>query len=485
MKTGFAEKDITPAPGVQRAGNYFRIFIEKMHDPLKVRASVFDNGKNTVMLIGVDIGFVVRATVSKARALICRDCPGVKPENIMIAASHTHSGGSLWGFRPEELAGVSEPLRKLALEFSPSVDQEYEKFLIDGIHKAASEAFSKRSETLLSVGRGYEAGAVYNRRFLMRNNCSSTHPGKGNPDIVKPAGPVDPDVNVIGAWSEDGVKLRGCIVNYACHGTAYSQVNASADWICAMEKTIRASFGEDVVVVFLNGACGDITQVDNIGLRKNYTPEEGLDIVGTRVGAEAVKVLISSEKGNISELNMLSEEISLRRRIKDRKKTDEALKTVNDFLKNPSQKLTNDFIFAKERVLAAHLSETMPLRKTELQAVQIGPAVLLSMPAEYFCSLGLKIKKACIKDFAFVFVVELANDSIGYIPDRAAFGRKGGGYETRLTSYSNLEISAGSRIADTLILMAKKFQPVSAISGPQIDKPGTPWAYGNCPPELD
>jgi len=81
--------------------------------------------------------------------------------------------------------------------------------------------------------------------------------------------------------------------------------------------------------------------------------------------------------------------------------------------------------------------------------------------------------------------VELANGIVGYVPDTEAFKSTGGGYETRLTSYSNLEPAAGKIIADACIALAGKLHPGKVPQGPQTEKPGTPWLYGNESPETD
>ena len=63
---------------------------------------------------------------------------------------------------------------------------------------------------------------------------------------------------------------------------------------------MRGFFGPETIVVFLPGCCGDITQVDNLSPYVTPKPEQWARMVGGRVGAEAVKVLLSVEPGPVS-----------------------------------------------------------------------------------------------------------------------------------------------------------------------------------------
>jgi hypothetical protein len=339
-------------------------------------------------------------------------------------------------------------------------------------------ANDSRTEALCGAGNGIEAKAAFNRRFRMKNGLTYTHPGQGNPDIIEPAGPIDPNVGVIGVWSKEG-KCLGCVVNYCCHGTT-GPSGISANWIYHLERTIRGAMGQDAVVVFLAGASGDVTQVDNLNPLVHPGQERWGEIVGGRVGAEAVKVLVSMDRGALAPVNALTETLNIPRRIPK----PERVQKCRELVRQPAEKVGHtEWTFAKEIVLLDALLAKEKSTDVEVQAIQVGPVVVLANPAEYFCQFGLDMRAK--SRFPVTFIVELANDCVGYVPTEEALGPHGGGYETRLTAYSNLVPAAGRQIADACIRLAGTFTPGQLPVRAKAPPFGGAWTYGNVPPEVD
>jgi neutral ceramidase len=477
FQVGFAERDITPEIGSEAPGGYGKAFHKTLHDPCKVRAVVFDDGKNRVALVGPDALGVMRETVVRVRKAIAART-GLAENAILLGASHSHSSGPMSGVMPGEYDHASKLVQELAYKQTTGVDPKYlekvEKVIID----AVCAAHDARTSARAGIGRGSERTVAFNRRFKMRDGGTITHPGQGNPDILEPAGPVDPEVGVIGVWDQKG-KMLGCVVNFACHATT-SPGGISANYIYYLEKAIQGYYGKDAVVVFLNGASGDITQVDNQSQTKNPDGERWAQIVGGKVGAEALKVLLTMEPGTLLPVEAKTKVWQIKRRPPSPERLKECLAMVE---KAPEKVGRTEWTFAKEIVLLDALIQKKPNVEVEVQAVQVGPAVFLTTPAEYFCKFGLEQKAK--SGFPFTFPVSLANGCVGYVPTSDAFEPSGGGYETRLTSYSNLETSAGNQMRDAGLELAKSLQPGAA---PSPAKPlpfsGQPWSYGNVKPEL-
>lgn len=484
LKVGFAERDITPDIGMEQPGGYGKAYLRKFHDACKVRAVVFDDSRKRAALVGIDALMVSRDLVLAARTQIQQRC-GIKPEAVLIGASHSHSSGPTGLIQPGEYDSASPFVKKLAYEQSSCADAGYLKRVQTEIVTAVCQANSLRTDARCGFGSGKEDKVSFNRRFRMKNGLTYTHPGQGNPDVVGYAGPIDPEVGVIGSWDRSG-RLQGCVVNYACHATTNPD-GISANWIYYLEKTIRGALADDAIVVFLQGACGDITQVDNLSPYRYPGGEDWARIVGGRVGAEVIKTLLTMPPGSFSPVDAASKVL----RIKRRAPSPERVRACTEIVqKTPEDVRNSRWTFAKEIVLLDALLAKHPLAEAEVQAIQIGPAVFLSNPAELFCQFGLDMKLR--SPFKFTYPVELANGSVGYVPTEEALSPHGGGYETRLTSYSNLEPAAGKQMVEAALELAGQMKPEKPPEPPQAApfKAGEngigsgAWSYGNVPPEL-
>ncbi|MFH1265308.1 MAG: hypothetical protein ABIK89_06230, partial [Planctomycetota bacterium] len=448
-----------------------------IHDPCKVRAVVFDDGKKRVALVGLDAGFIWREPVQAVRKEIHAKC-GIPPEAVLIGASHSHSSGPLGIVQPGEYDHASPFVRSLAYEKSACADAGYLQRVQQAIVATVCRADRCRAEARLGVGTGVEDKVAFNRRLRMKSGVTYTHPGQGNPGSVDYAGPTDPKVGVLGAWDTKG-KFLGCVVNFACHATT-SPGGISANYIYYLEQTIRGCMGSGAIVVFLQGASGDVTQVDNLSRHVRRRGEQDARFVGGRIGAEAVKVLLTMAPGTLVPLDARSKVLPLKRRVPKPERVQRCYELVKQDLKKVGH---TQWVFAKEIVLLDALLAKEPVVDVEVQAIQVGPAIFLANPAELFCQLGLEIRAK--SPFPFTFPVGYANGFVAYVPTEEAFGPHGGGYETRLTSVTNLEPTAGRRIVEASLDLAGEMTPGEVPTLPKAPpfrpRPGS----RPVPPELD
>ncbi|WP_092177216.1 hypothetical protein [Cyclobacterium xiamenense] len=476
VKAAFAEGDISPTLGMEQPGNYGKQYHRSFHDPCKVRIAAFQSGTEQVLIVSLDALAVYRPWVDEVKRTI-QEKGGIAVEKILMTASHSHSSGPTAMVQPGQYEQSDAFIQELAYTHSSCADPAYLDQVKETTLATALRALENLQEARIGIGSGKEEKVAFNRRFLMKNGRTYTHPGQLNPDILQVAGPIDPEVGVIGSWDADG-KCMGCLVNYACHTTT-NPGGISANWVYYMEQTIRGAFGPDCVVVFLQGASGDITQVNNRNPSPNPSGEDWARLVGASVGAEVVKTMLHLSRSNRMRVDSKQLLLPLKRRMPTEGRVRESLQLVKQA---PEQVGKTNWIFAKETLLLDSWGKQNPIHDVPLQVIQLGPAVLTANPAEFFCDLGLQIKAE--SPFPSTFPVTMANDCVGYVPSREAFGPQGGGYETRLTSYSNLEIDAGPKIVAASLALIRQLEPGAIPEAPKAPPfLGRPWDYGNVPPE--
>jgi neutral ceramidase len=218
--------------------------LNEIHDPLKAVAMVMQSDEAAIALVGIDSVFASDDANARARESItsATKTPG---SHILVGASHTHGGGPV------------------ASCFTSEADPKYVDLVVSRVAEAVISAYQSLHAAELGDGIGHEPSISFNRRFRMRDGRQATHPGKDNPDIVRPSGPIDPDVGVVAAQVPGG-ELLGLSVNFACHATVMGGNGFSADYIHHLRETRRRHYKNPRLPVgFLLGAAGDVTQVDN------------------------------------------------------------------------------------------------------------------------------------------------------------------------------------------------------------------------------
>ena len=192
---------------------------------------------------------------------------------------------------------------------------------------------------------------------------------------------------------------------------------------------------DHAIIVFGNGASGDVTQVDNLRDRGKQSGECWGWHVGTTIGAEVIKVLARMDYTDEVPLACATETLEL------------PLRNLGDASLNQAQSWGDQAVWAENLNCSKKSRKLNRGSSAEVQMMQIGKAGLIAVPAEYFCQYGLDIQ-GC-SPFDPTFVVSLANGCVGYVPTPQAF--VGGGYEPRTARSSKLCPDAGDRIAATAI----------------------------------
>jgi hypothetical protein len=425
LQVGFGSGDITPDPGMQMPGGFFKRTGKGVRDRCLAVACVAHDGERTVALVGIDTLFITRAITDAARRAIFQ-ATKIPGDAVLVGANHTHSGGPITSC------------------LGCDADAAYEARVERGIVAAVTAAWGSLHAAEIGVGTGQEAGISFNRRFLMRDGREITHPGTpGTPhhaDIVAPAGPIDPDVGVLAARTPGG-KVTGVVVSFACHSTVVGGDQFSPDYAGYLRKHLQAHFGAATPVVFLLGPCGDITQVDNLSAHVQFGPDYA-DMMGMKLAGEAARVIRRLAWLKEARVAAAAQIVPLSIRPEpdpDRERPPFGLGGDN------SKEQRIEAVYAEERRLVAEERRRTPQIAAEVQAVRIGPLGVVSNGAEYFCEYGLRIKKA--SRHPFTWVASLANEWLGYVPTAQAF--VAGGYEPRTARSSKLAIDAGQRILET------------------------------------
>lgn len=412
MKAGLAQVDYTPELGLPLMGNFRDEYGAKgVHDPLCASALVLQGPTGSkAALLSVDICMLDRANVAYMRDVVRRqaEIPG---DHVLIAATHTHSGPA-----PMELGSLPR-----------ADDGAIERFL-QLAASAVGEANRQLADVELVVGSTTEDRLSFVRRLTCRDG--ETHMNWEGLDpqfVVRPLGRIDPQVAVLGCRRDQ--RTVGALVNFGLHPAILAGDNwlYSADYPGYLAEAMRKLNGPDFVTLFFNGCCGNVNHIDY------QDPLQGRGYkatqrVGTMLAVDAYQALASSAAIQGAELAVNRVFVDLPRQLIDHEQQAWARDVLTRAAGDPATGQVDglpDEHYARAWLDMAARQEQATTDRVEVMLLRIGNAAVVGLPGEVFSELGLAIKER--SPARHTFVVELANDAIGYLPTREAFGQ--GGYE--------------------------------------------------------
>lgn len=401
---GVSVADITPPVGTLLFGYRPDLKSESVNDNLTATAFAFAQGEKRYLLVTVCVCLLDTTVTDELREIISRDF-GVEKGNILISATHTHSGPSTidmpgWG-------GVN-------VEY-------YNSILKPNLLKAVGEAFDSQQAVTMGVGVGKSDLGV-NRRELLPNNIVTLGQCAW--------GTYNPQMTVLSFKGEDG-GLVGNIIHYGCHGTcAGLNKEISRDWSGVMTDALQAHSG--AVTAFFNGPEGDVGPRLSNGATTAELPY--IYEIGGIGAKDAIRIFDSIKEYKPVSVSSVASTVKLPydKRI-SYEVAKAACENVEEGLINKDKQIA--VYYAK--VKASYENNFVEEEHTEIEQsiIRLGDVAFVGFPYELFSMIGMRINEA-VKDLN-VLSLSNTNGSKGYFPTEDQLCR--GGYEVTMFKYNGVQ----------------------------------------------
>ena len=365
LRVGVAKAEITPSKvaGIETIGH--RRVVTGLRDPLRAGVLILDDGETRAAIVTLDLINAYDLMVKLVREKV-EAAAGVPAANVMVTASHNHSG---------------PPCEE---------DSPYVREVADKVGKAAREAAANMRKATIGYGED-EISFNINRRKVIDGRAVVS---------LNPDGPNDPRVKVL--RFDDGRSLTpmAVVMHAVCHpcfftwgdkGTqpyAKGYPKMSADFPGDAQTFVEANYSDGTSALFLQG-CGGHIRPNLPGYPYRCADEADMQWAGRGLGSAVIRTLADGVR---------------REKLRERPSY-YPIRVASAVVELPG----------KEAMLDA-----------ELMAMKVGPYLFLCMPGEPMVEYGFAIEKA-IGPRATPIVVGYANGALGYIATTDSY--EVGGYE--------------------------------------------------------
>jgi Concanavalin A-like lectin/glucanases superfamily len=435
LQAGAAVVDATPIqyPVLVNGGMRSRS-LDFAKTKINVRAIVVDDGGERLAIAVVDSCMMPRPFLDEAKELASQRTK-LRPDHIMISATHTHSA-------PSTLACLGT-----------EADPTYVPYLREKIAEALAAAEANLEPA--KVGWGVANAAEYTalRRWIRRPDRivndpfgnptvrASMHAGGNWDNVTGESGPEDPALSLISIQAKDGRPIA-VLANFSMHYFS-GERGLSADYFGLFSEGLKKRIAPKTidgqapfVGIMSHGCSGDIWRRD-YKVPADEAPQWTIDSFAEGLLNHAMEAYQSISYADDADVVMAETRMTLAYRVPDKQRLEWAqaiVKELGDRLPTTQQE-----IYAREQVILHERQET----EIVLQALRIGDIAIATTPNETYALTGLKLKLQ--SPLPKTMVIELANGGDGYIPPPEQHLL--GGYNTWAARSAGLEVQAEPKIA--------------------------------------
>ena len=364
FRAGAAFRKITPEKLIPISGGMGTpVLPTGMKGDLFVRALVLEKGDTRVAIVNIDnLGWPAYLG-DRSRKLIKE----VKPENVLIGVTHTHSAPDAYAF-PDEKGNHGADLAYLewcVKQVADAVNEAVSKLEPASVKTAVGEAKGK-------IAYNYYAPALYDPRMGVIQTIATTGKNQGKPIAT--------------------------LVNYATHpeilGTDRKTI--SPDLCGPLYERIEEKGGG--MALFMNSAQGGMvtadTRLENGGEANDWN--ECIRI-GTLMADEALRIIAPAPVQQNPGLYCAAKEIEF-----------------------PVESKAMQYVLLNSPLVDETTKKGDPTKvKTRLNLLNIGQAQVITIPGEALPNIGFYVKRHMKTDQPFLF--GLTNDAFGYIISKEDF----------------------------------------------------------------
>ena len=406
LLAGAARREISPRQPMYLTGYpKFERTSTGIHDPLLASALYLADGATALLFVAVDILMLAHETVQRCRVDI-QQVTGVPAGNILISASHTHSGPvtvDLLAFRHDAVVSPADPL--------------YVDWLCQQICQAALEAQQRAVPARAAFTRAMVEGVGGNRH--------------------RPDGPRDPEVGLL--YLQDAARQQPLALSvvYSMHPTVLHEDSklVSADFPGYTRQYLAERLA-GAPVIYHNGPCGNLSpryhvraqtfaEAERLGCRLGEAIDQALGDLSPAAFRDDLS--LSAVQGWVELPPRAFPPVAEAERLLQQAQADYERLKANSAPRAEVRTAEVTIFGAEERVHLAQAQQSgvvtaLQERYTpvEVQALRVGETCFIGLPGELFVEYALEIKRRSPRP---ALVISLANGELqGYIVTPGAEG---------------------------------------------------------------